>query len=55
MIGSNWEGKKMTFKTGQMYLTKGGWIAIWCLNGTVFHNVNGGKLYTHNDVNGKVT
>lgn len=44
----------MTFKTGEMFLTKGGWLAVWCLYNTVFHNLNGGQLYTHNDSNGEV-
>ena len=35
-------------KNGDMFLTKGGWIAIWG-PGSVFHQINGGRLYSHND------
>ena len=36
-------------KTGQRYLTKGGWKAVVCDDEfcTVYHEVNGGCLYSH--------
>lgn len=40
-------------KDGDLFLTKGGWIAVWCPV-SVYHNINGGRLYTHTQ-DGKVT
>lgn len=37
-------------KVGQRYITNGGWQAVVCNDSfcTVFHEVNGGVLYSHN-------
>lgn len=42
----------MKFQYGDLFLTKGGWLAIWCPF-SVYHNINGGVLYTHGE-DGKV-
>lgn len=41
------------FKTGQVFKTRGGWEAIWSPIG-VYHQINGGVLYTHDQL-GRVT
>lgn len=48
--------KNKHFKTGKRFITNGGWNAVICWEdvGTVFHEVNGGVLYTHNVNNGTV-
>lgn len=41
------------FQTGDVFVTRGGWTAVWCPT-SVYHEVNGGVLYTH-DETGAVT
>ncbi len=36
------------FQTGDIFTTRGGWTAVWCPT-SVYHEVDGGVLYSHND------
>ena len=40
---------KKFIRIGEQYVTNGGWKAVVCNNDyTVFHDIDGGKLFSHN-------